>query len=347
MAKFRILSIDGGGLRGIIPVLILKELEQRTGRRLFEMFDMVAGTSTGGLIAAGAFVGKNGQPVYTLDQVAEVYTSRGKEIFPDRGVLGDIFTNIKALKEPKFSPDGLSRVLNDLVGDYRLGDCLIPMVIPSYDLDNNQPCIFKSRAVSEDNPLLYTVCRATSAAPTYLPAFECTYRGLHRTCIDGGVFMNNPSIAAIVEISKYRKDPYYKEALPNFPGGVENVEFEDICVLSLGTGHYTDNIARKKVENWGLLGWAPVISDVMMQGVNQAACYECEELLETGSNLRLSVEIGNEKYADMADSSDECQEYLTSLVRRDIFGNNELMKKLDRFIQHAELVRTTEAPVVA
>ena len=347
MAKFRILSIDGGGLRGIIPVLILQELEKRTGKRLYEMFDMVAGTSTGGLIAAGAFVGQNGKPVYTLDQIADVYIKRGKEIFPDKGPLGDIFTDIKALKEPRFSPDGLSNVLKDLVKDYRLSDCLIPVLAPSYDLETNQPCIFKSRNIVEDNALLYTLCRATSAAPTYLPAFECIYKGVHRTCIDGGVYMNNPSVAAIVEISKYKNDPYYKAALPNFPGGVENVQFEDICVLSLGTGHYTDNIVKKKVENWGMLGWAPAIADVMMQGVNQASCYECDELLEPGSNLRLSVEIDNSKYADMTDSTDQCREYLTNLVKRDIFGDAEIMKSLDVFIKHAELVRTADEPVMA
>lgn len=344
MAKFRILSIDGGGLRGIIPVLIMQELERRTGRRIHEMFDMVTGTSTGGLIAAGAFVGKNGKPLYTLQQVLEVYTKRGKEIFPDKGPIGDIFTDIKALKEPRFSPDGLSKVLKDLVGDYRLSDCLIPVVVPSYDLDNNQPCIFKSRTLAEDNALLYTMCRATSAAPTYLPAFECTYRGLKRTCIDGGVYMNNPSIAAIVEISKYKKDPYYKSALPDFPGGVENVKFEDICVLSLGTGHYTDDIVKKKVENWGMLGWAPVIADVMMQGVNQASCYECDELLEAGQNFRLSVDIDNSRYADMTDSTDACRNYLTGLVQRDIFNNTELMKQFDAFINRAELKRTVSAP---
>lgn len=347
MAKFRIFSIDGGGLRGIIPVLILKELERRTGKRLFEMFDMVAGTSTGGLIAAGAFVGSNGKPLYTLEQVEEVYSKRGNEIFPHKGPLADIFTDIKALKEPKYSPDGLTRVLNDLVKEHRMSDCLIPILVPSYDLENNTPCIFKSRNIAEDNALLYTVCRATSAAPTYLPAFECHYKGLKRTCIDGGVYMNNPSVAAVVEISKFKTDPYYREALPNFPGGVENVHFDDICVLSLGTGHYTDDIVKKKVENWGMLGWAPVIADVMMQGVNQASCYETDEILPTGNNLRLSVEIDNPKYADMTDSSQQCRDYLTKLVQRDIFGDSEIMKKLDQFIAHAELTRTAAAPVVA
>jgi patatin-like phospholipase/acyl hydrolase len=326
MAKFRILSIDGGGLRGIIPVLILQELERRTGKR---------------------FVSKNGKPLYSLQQVEEVYTKRGKEIFPDTGPLGDIFTDIKALKEPKYKPDGLSNVLKDLVGNYRLSDLLIPAVVPSYDLDNNQPCIFKSRTIAEDNALLYNMCRATSAAPTYFPAFQCTYRGMQRTCIDGGVYMNNPALAAIVEISKYKKDPFYRNALPAFPGGVENIIFDDICVLSLGTGHYTDNIVEKKVQNWGMLGWAPVIADVMMQAVNQTTCYESEEILATGNHFRLTIDIDDPKYADMADSSDACRNYLINLVQRNIFNNSALMTQWDTFIEHAELKRTASAPVVA
>lgn len=340
MAKFRILSLDGGGLRGIIPVLMLKELERRTGKRVFEMFDMVAGTSTGAMIAAGSLVGRNGKPVYTLEQIEEIYTVRGKDIFPPKNFPGNIFTGIRSLKQPKYRPDGLSKVLSDLLRNYRLSDCLAPLLAVSYDLDNNQPCIFKTRNMHEDNALLYNVCRATSAAPTYLPAFECKYRGLERTCIDGGVFMNNPSVAAVVEISKFRKHPYYQRALPAFPGGVENITFSDICVLSLGTGTYTDKIAKKKVENWGLLGWAPVISDIMMQGVNQASCYKCNELLDEGNYLRLSVDIREERYSSMDDSSDACRNYIISLLQRDVFDNSVLMKQLDEFIVHAELTRS-------
>src|SRR4028119_1606200 len=84
-AKFRILSLDGGGLRGIISVIVLKEMERRSGKRITDLFDMVAGTSTGGLIACGITVSDNGiSPKYTLEEIEKIYVENGKDIFPEK-----------------------------------------------------------------------------------------------------------------------------------------------------------------------------------------------------------------------------------------------------------------------
>ncbi len=331
--KFKILSIDGGGLRGVIPIIILQELERRMkGKRIQDMFDLFAGTSTGGLISSALAVGDgNNKPVYNLEQILTIYTERGKEIFPKKGWIGNFFNSVSSLKNPTFKADGLDKVLRDMVDHKRIMNCTKPIFITAYDVFNNEAVFFKSRQAAmapECNIELYEVCRATSAGPTYLPAYDGNYWGKKRTYIDGGVFMNNPSVGAIVEVSRFHTDPIY-----NRP----DLHFEDICVLSLGTGHYAADMTRKKPESWGALDWVKPISDVMMQGVNQATSYEADELLENGQYLRMSINIHDSKRADMAYSSDETRDYLIAETKNQVLNNSVLMKQLDDFILKAEL----------
>lgn len=326
--KFRILSIDGGGLRGIIPVLILKEIEKRSGRRITDLFDLISGTSTGGLIACGLTVSSDGRyPTYTLDDLEKVYTERGKDIFPKKNFIKSLISSVSSLKNPKFSAKGLQSVLDDLLSDSRISDCIKPVFVTCYDLFNNEALLFKSRHAlrfPENNALLVDVCRATSAAPTYLPAYEFIYQNKKRVTIDGGIYMNNPAMGALVELIKYSHEPPYN---------VPDLKLADVSILSLGTGHYSSEIARKKVEGWGLLDWAPNITDVMMQAVNQTTNYQAEELTDYGNFLRINPAITNPDFSDMADCSKEAQAYFRALVDNQVLGNAVLMKQVDAFIQ--------------
>ena len=329
-AKFRILSLDGGGLRGIIPVMVLKGIERRSGKRITDLFDMVAGTSTGGLIACGITVSDNGiSPKYALEEIEKIYVENGKDIFPKKSAFNTFVSKITSLKNPKYSAKGLQKVLTDLMGDKRISDCAKPILITTYDLFNNEALIFKYRqAIShpDSNALLKDICRATSAAPTYLPAYDFVYRDKKRLCVDGGLYMNNPSMGALIEMVKYHREAPY-----NLP----ELKLADIAILSLGTGHYTSKIAQKKVEGWGLLDWAPNITDVMMQAINQTINYQAEELTHAENFLRINPIIDNLDYSDMADSSDEARNYFFNLANREILGNSVLMKKLDAFLDVA------------
>jgi len=326
--KFRILSIDGGGLRGVVPVLILREIERRTGKKITDLFDLIAGTSTGGLIACGLTVSDNGiDPKYTIADIEKIYTDRGKDIFPEKNFLKTLISNITSLKKPKYSANGLQQVLEELFGQRRMSSCIKPVFVASFDLFNNEALLFKSRHAlnyPENNALLVDVCRATSAAPTYLPAYKFIYENKQRVCVDGGIFMNNPSMGALIEVTKYHeKAPY------NHP----DLKLADVSILSLGTGHYTGEIARQQVESWGLLDWASKITDVMMQAVNQTTTYETEELLSAGNFLRINPHILDTRFADMADSSKKAYNYFVSLVQSDILGNPILMSQLDSFLE--------------
>ncbi|TND09052.1 MAG: patatin [Bacteroidetes bacterium] len=327
MAKpFLILSLDGGGLRGIVPTMILMQIEQITGKKIQDMFQLMAGTSTGGLIALGLSIGK------TPAQLKDIYVQNGKKIFPATGGgITGLLHKAEQLFEPKYSPAGLQSVLDQYFGNTTMADCKVPVIACCYDLASNTPLFFKSRYTKQAQPInakLTEVCRATSAAPTYFPAFRMSYNNMDRVCIDGGVYINNPGMAAFSEICKYYKDPLYNLP-PDFNPDV------NVFMLSLGTGTYTANLAQKKWIDGGLVNWATKISDIMMQATNQSTVYECSEMLPANQYYRMNISIGDDKYSDMADSSDATRNYLEQQVQAQIFNNAQVMKDLQAFLVRA------------
>ncbi|HEY2725654.1 MAG TPA: patatin-like phospholipase family protein, partial [Parafilimonas sp.] len=127
MNRYCILSIDGGGLRGVVPLTILKAFEAKTNKRIHELFNFIVGTSTGGLITAAISV-KNPldatTPLYTLDDVMDVYVHRGHEIFPERTKVGNFLHGAEDLFKPKFSDAGIKAVFTDVLKNYKMLDCL-------------------------------------------------------------------------------------------------------------------------------------------------------------------------------------------------------------------------------
>ena len=337
--KFRILSIDGGGLRGVIPVTILQKIEDLTGKKIYELFDFIAGTSTGGLIACALTTSDDGiLPKFQVSDIAKMYTDNGPNIFPpERGFFNKIINDLNNLFRPEFNPAGLDAVITNYMGDKTMKDCLRPLMVVSYDVRYNEAVLFKSRntedATDPQNPRLHDICRATSAAPTFFPAYPFNYDGKDRVFVDGGVYMNNPAVGAIVEISRYaRESDYYK-----INGEVvKNLELSEICMLSLGTGHYINDLMYKKTSDAGEIGWAPVIADLMMQGVNQTTTYEADELLDNGNYLRLDIDIDDPTHDNMADSSTGTANYLIQKTQDDLFNNPDTMKKLTDFLTNIQ-----------
>ncbi len=348
---YKILSIDGGGLRGIVPVQILKHIETITNKNIIDCFDLFAGTSTGGLITSGLTVkSKDGfSPKHSVDDIEQVYLKEGKNIFPIKNELHQWYRNKvwSYLRKPQFKADGLHAILENLLLDenknpLKISDCLKPIFIPTYDLVTNSPLLFKGRYAfhnSDYDANLIDVCRATSAGPTYLPTYSFNYKhkfGKLKTSkvatIDGGVYMNNPSMGALVEILKHREDDFY-----NYP----HLKNEDIFLLSIGTGDYTNDISHQSA-NWGKLEWIKPTIDIMMLGNNQAVDYQMKEALSFSTTgrinyLRINVNIEEEKFADMANSDTQTLEYLQERVKKDYLNNATLQNELSKFIHDAGL----------
>ncbi|MBT1687158.1 patatin-like phospholipase family protein [Dawidia soli] len=160
------LAIDGGGLRGIIPVLILKHIEEKvqestqSRRRLVNYFNIVSGTSTGGLIACGATLGTNEDTQstkYDFDFIESIYRTRGPEIFPhETRWLVKRYNKLKNYIRPQFGKHGIETVLKDIFESTRILSCIRPIIVTTYDVSCNKPFYFSSRAAALEPDLNYS-----------------------------------------------------------------------------------------------------------------------------------------------------------------------------------------------
>jgi len=268
----KVLSIDGGGIRGIIPAIVLAEIERRTGKRIAEMFDLVAGTSTGGILALGLTKpGQDGKPEYSAKKLIELYETEGGKIFSI-----PVWHRVHSgwgLAEEKYPSEGIEEVAKEYFGDVRLAQAYKEVLVAAYEIEKRGPWFFKRRkALDLDegfNPFMREVARATSAAPTYFEPLQLKVGSLgNRAFIDGGVHSNNPAMCAYVEAIKIHP------------------EEKDFLVVSLGTGEPTRNMPYEEVKGWGLALWAQPILNVVFDGVADTVDYQLRELLVSESDNR-------------------------------------------------------------
>ncbi len=218
--KFRILSIDGGGLKGLIAIKILQAIERLTGRPIKDQFDLFAGTSTGGLIVCALASSSSGkEEEYNLDHIETMYLEVGQELFRQGGLSyseEDVMT--------------FDRLLERTFDGYMLSQTLSPVFVPTYDLTNQKVVVFKTRSAkndpSKDVPL-HHVCRATTAIPPVFPVYIMQYHQRELRCADAGPYLKNPAVSALAELWKHKA--YY--ASPD-------LREEDIVLLSVSTGSY-------------------------------------------------------------------------------------------------------------
>lgn len=269
----RILSIDGGGIRGIIPAVVLAAMEKTTGRPIADLFDVVAGTSTGGILACGLTApGAGGRPRFSAAQLVDMYVKEGHRIFPR-----SMFQSTTSLFHEKYPTGGIEAVLHEYVGDAPLSTVVTQIFVTAYDLEHRRPVFFRSQDAktdpTRDHPL-WMVARATSAAPTYFESFRLPdSSGGFQALVDGGVFANNPAMCAYVDGSVGR-------ARPN-----------EVFLVSLGTGSQTRPIAYDRAKNWGVIGWARPILDVVFDGVSDTTDYQLQQILGEGNYHRLQTDM--------------------------------------------------------
>jgi patatin-like phospholipase/acyl hydrolase len=297
----RVLAIDGGGIRGIIPALVLSEVERRTGRQIFELFDLIAGTSTGGILAC-ALCAPDPLPA---QQLVAIYEEEGPAIF-DRSVWQRI-RSAEGLLDEKYDAGALDRALDRFLSDKRLADTKPDLLIPAYNLGEPGPYFFKSRKARDEGEdfALSVVARATSAAPTYFEPLPVAGQVL----VDGGVFAANPAMCALAEV--LRSGP-----------------LDDVRLLSLGTGERTRQRRFADVQDWGLVEWARPIIDVVFDGVSDAVNYQLMHALGEERYWRLQVELTLAS-DDLDDASEENLRDLRTQAERLIEAES---KKIDAAI---------------
>jgi|APLak6261675998_1056109.scaffolds.fasta_scaffold00067_8 patatin-like phospholipase/acyl hydrolase len=248
----RILSIDGGGIKGALPAAFLAAIEESTGKRIVDHFDLIAGTSTGGIIALGLGLGM------TAAEILAFYENEGPAIFSqetivkpslfDRllGVVQRTKRSAKCIVLPKYDSMALRSALENAFGDRRLGDSQVRLVIPAFDRQRREVHVFKTahheRFRTDWKERAVDVALATAAAPTYLPGHRLQ-SGI--SLLDGGIWANNPVGLAAVEAV-----------------GVLGWPREQLRVLSLGCSEAPIEIP----ENAGIAGLALKMSDIFLLG---------------------------------------------------------------------------------
>ena len=257
---YRILSFDGGGIRGLVTLALLKRLESQIPN-LIKGADLLAGTSTGGIIALGLAAGKS------VDEMIALYRDNGSKIFDDS--WWDDLRDLGGLAGADYDQKNLGKILTGLFPDTKLKDLGKRVLIPSFNLDDGDPDATKRTwgpkffhnfpgTDSDGEELVVDVALDTSAAPTYFPT--------HGTYIDGGVVANNPSLAAVAQTQDTRNtDP-----VP---------VLGDIFLLSLGTGVNLSYVKGKNLD-WGLAQWAKPLVSLLLDASMGIADYQCRYLLK-------------------------------------------------------------------
>ena len=260
MATTRIISVDGGGVRGVVPTVVLQRLSddpRLTG--WLDRADLFAGTSTGGLIALALAAGID------LATIRMLYEENAKRVFKD-SILDDILDLGKILGAD-YEVANLRTELDRVFGDRKLAQLPRRVLVTAFDLDNEDPVartwkpkIFHNYPGSDSDGemLLAQVGTYTSAAPTYFGSAD--------GYVDGGVFATNPSMCALVQTQDHR-----------IPAG-EQSGLHEIRLLSLGTGRSLEYLEGSR-HDWGYLQWVRPLISIMLDGTNGIADFQCEQIL--------------------------------------------------------------------
>ncbi|KAI9109300.1 hypothetical protein K1719_019644 [Acacia pycnantha] len=387
-----ILSIDGGGVRGIIPAIILEFLEkelqeladqERADQELADLelardekvrianyFDVIAGTSTGGLITAMLAApdkANNNRPKFTAEEIVKFYKTKSKDIFPPKGWQQ---SKLKYLYKPKYDGKELRKIIRKKLDGTKLSETVTNVVIPTFDMKQIRPHIFSSFRVRRMNGIdadveLSDICIGTTAAPTYLPPHSFEKDNRQFDLIDGGVIANNPAVIAICEVVQNRPPPQdtlsapgrswpniseqtraLKEAVPE----VKPNEYDKIYLVSLGTGfrkrveearaqklwqRARDFFLGTKAENWGILKWAagPLI-EFTLDGCQDMVDYHLSSVFRGRAKRNYLRIQTNELSGDMIDmdcATDENIGQLENLAKTEILGKKVKRMNLETF----------------
>ena len=327
----RILSIDGGGIRGIIPgqvIVVLEEkLKKRThdsNARIADFFDLVAGTSTGGILTCIYLCPDLGRdptrPRFSAKQAVGLYMERGDKIF--NVSLWQRIRSAGGARDEIYDAAELEKTLDDYLGELKLSQLLKPCLITAYDIKGRRAKFFTqhdARDKKMHDYLVKDVARATSAAPVFFEAARIkSLSKVPYPLIDGGVFANNPALCAYAEVRHQFSD---------------KPTAKDMTILSIGTGDMDKPYDYKSVKNWGALKWIRPMIDIMMSGVSETVDYQLSQIFDTidcpEQYLRVNARL-NKANPDMDDASSE---NLIALQEDGTGIAEKFDEELDSFIQ--------------
>ncbi|HSY62831.1 MAG TPA: patatin-like phospholipase family protein [Cytophaga sp.] len=306
--KYRILSIDGGGIRGIIPASVAVYIENRLQRltknpevRISDYFDFIAGTSTGAILASSYLCPATVDDTkhkFTAADALRFYLEKGNYIFSTD--IWNKVTSMGGFLKARYPHQPLEKVLNVAFRQARVSELLKPCLITSYDVERKTPVFFQSHVAKQNNELDFyvkDVCRAAASAPLYFePARIDSMNATSYTLIDGSVYANNPTLCALTEAAVLFGEK-------GVPLTVDRFE-----VVSLGTGRNQKVYTYEQIKDWGGLGWLNPLLDVMINGaadaIERELTVQFQALQATESYHRIQPELGAANQ-EMDDASPE------------------------------------------
>ncbi len=253
---FKILSIDGGGIKGVFPVNVLKNIKDEMGINFSKEFDLIAGTSTGSVIAASLAT------EYPLDQVVDMYENRAAEVFKNNKMA------FKGIRKSKYSNKKFTLEVYEALGNIMMDETKTDLMLTAADISEGKPVIFdkSNRDLTVSDAVI-----ASCAAPVYFKP----HRIGENYYIDGGIWANNPTLVSIIHaMKKY------------------NLRLEDIVVMSLGTGYnkaicFNGDVASMDESNWGALKWGNNLTELLFVIPKRGADKLSTMLLDKNRYLRL------------------------------------------------------------
>lgn len=302
----KILAIDGGGIRGIIPALILAEVERRTNQPIAKLFDLIAGSSTGGMVAMGLVTPNTQKDIaYTAEEIALMYEQDGSTIFAQN--VWRSFQTVGSINGSKYASHGMDEVLDRYFGEYELSDALADVLITSYEIQRRQPWFFRSHKARQSqhcNFKMRDVVRSTTAAPTFFEPAQVFHPEAEEffALIDGSLQANNPSLCAYVEM----KNKY------------PHAEF---LLLSIGTGDHLRPLKYEDARQWGLAGWSQHIMNIAFDASSSTVDYQLRHLIPSAPN-------GARRYYRMQGHLDGVNEELDDASPKNIIALKNLAKQI-------------------
>ncbi|HBJ2623057.1 TPA: patatin-like phospholipase family protein [Clostridium botulinum] len=298
----KILSIDGGGIRGLFPAQYLANIEKATGKKINEFFDLIVGTSTGGIIALGLSVG------IAAENISKLYENHATDIFKP-SLFNKIFKKTGMIFKNSYSNKALINLLINIFDGKKIIDSDVMLCIPSLEHNKAKPKVYKTPHNTkyhwDQNLEMWKVAQATSAAPLYFPP------AMEDGCkLDGGLWANNPILVGITEALHH------------------NIKSENIKVLSIGTGENLYSGDNSIFKHGGLFSWKTNILDVFMNAQSYAAENTSNYLIKKDNLIRIN--FTSVKKIDLDCVSKSCLEELKLEADnsfKDTFKNNQNVEK--------------------
>lgn len=324
--------MDGGGIRGIISGQILcyvenklKELTHDPSATISSYFDLIAGTSTGGILTCAYLCpGENSKPKFSAVDAVDIYLKSGPKIFHNS--IWNEISSFHGIRGPKFSDYGLETNLLKYFGNIKLSDLLKPCLITSYDTRRRYVHLFTSHDAKQKSGYdfyIKDVARATSAAPSYFrTAGIRSISGVNYSLIDGGIFANNPALCGFAEASKLYSNPE------------KPLSVAEVMILSIGTGSVKKEYPYHKAKRWGSIQWIRPLIEMMMSGVSDTVDYQLQCLFAAAGKSDYYLRINPSLEDANSDIDDVSETNLQALKEAGIYAAEKTCEKIDAFLKN-------------